>query len=164
MKMHFLVAVTGLSIGFAMPALAQQTNAPDPQLRQQILTFVQKFDPVFDNNDPAALAPFYTEDAVLVVPEGMKYGREAIAKSWAELFQKMRFSNHFSWLDQYSPHYIGTSGNEIWATGGWRQTIEGPNISVEGYWSGIVVREGDAWKFRLHAITLPPPPEPAQTK
>lgn len=91
------------------------------------------------------------------------YGREAIAKSWTDLFGKVRFSNHLSTLDQYSPHMIGTSGNEMWAAGGWSQTIEGPNIAVKGYWSGIVVREGDAWKFRLHAIT-PPPPEPAQTK
>ena len=54
-----------------MPAFSQQTNTPDPQLRQQILAFVKKFDPAFNNNDPAALAPFYMEDAVLVVPEGL---------------------------------------------------------------------------------------------
>jgi ketosteroid isomerase-like protein len=165
MKMRFPVALTGLAIGFAMPAFAQQTNAPDPQLRQQILAFVQKFDPAFNNNDPAALAPFYTQDAVLVVPEGLIYGRDAIAKSWTDLFQKVRFSHHLSTLDQYSPHVIGTSGDEMWAAGEWSQTIEGPNIGVKGYWSGIVVREGDAWKFRLHAITPPPPPppEPVQT-
>ena len=163
-RLLVLVALAWLAIGFAVPTFAQQTNTPDPQLRQQILAFVKKFDPAFNNNDPAALAPFYTEDAVLVVPEGLKYGREAIAKSWADLFQKVHFSNHLSWLDQYSPHIIGTSSNEMWATGGWSQTVEGPNLGVMGYWSGIVVREGDAWKFRLHAITLPPPPEPAQTK
>jgi hypothetical protein len=55
---------------------------------------------------------------------------------------------------------IGTSGNEMWAAGEWSQTIVGPNIGVKGCWSGIVVREGDAWKFRLHAITPPPPPPP----
>jgi ketosteroid isomerase-like protein len=44
--------------------LGQQTNTPDPQLRQQILAFVEKFDPAFNNNDPASLASFYTDDAV----------------------------------------------------------------------------------------------------
>ena len=32
--------------------------------------------------------PFYTDDAVLVVPEGLIYGRKAIAKSWTDLFEK----------------------------------------------------------------------------
>jgi hypothetical protein len=37
MKIRLLLALVGLALGFALPALAQQTNAPDPQLRQQIL-------------------------------------------------------------------------------------------------------------------------------
>lgn len=164
MKMRFLVALTGLAIGFAMQAFAQQANPPDHNYASRFSRSFKSSILCSTITIPPPLAPFYTEDAVLVVPEGLKYGREAIAKSRAELFQKMRFSNHLSWLDEYSPHIIGTSGNEIWATGGWSQTIVGPNVSVEGYWSGIVVREGDAWQFRLHAITVPPPPEPPQTK
>jgi len=164
MKIRLLLALVGFAIGFALPTLAQQAITPDPQLREQILALVKKFDPAFNNNDPAALVPFYAEDAVLVVAEGPAYGREAIAKYWVDLFQKVHFSNHLGTLDQYSPHMIGTSGNEMWATGGWSQTIVGPNLGVKGYWSGIVVREGNDWKFRLHAITPPPPYEPAQTK
>jgi ketosteroid isomerase-like protein len=80
-----------LAISFALPTLGQQTSSPDPQLRQQILAFVEKFDPAFNNNDPAALVSFYTDDAVLVVPEGLMYGREAIAKLWRDLFGKVRF-------------------------------------------------------------------------
>jgi ketosteroid isomerase-like protein len=163
MRLRLLAAAAGLASGMAVVAFAQETGLPDPELRQQILAFVQKFDPAFNNNDPAALASFFTDDAVLVVPEGLMYGQDAIAKYWADLLGKVRFSNHLTALDQYSPHVIGTSGNEMWAVGEWSLTIEGPNIGVKGYWSGIVVREGDAWKFRLQAIT-PPPPEPAQTK
>jgi ketosteroid isomerase-like protein len=166
MRLRLLAAAAGLASGMAVIAFAQQTGTPDPQLRQQILAFVQRFDPAFNNNDPTALASFYTDDAVLVVPEGLMYGREAIARSWRDLFGKVRFSDHLSTLDKYSPHMIGTSGSEVWAVGEWSQTIQGPNIGVSGYWSGIVVRQGDVWKFRLHAITPPPPPpppEPAQT-
>ena len=160
MKIHLSLALVGLAISFALPTLGQQTNTPDPQLRQQILAFVEKFDPAFNNNDPAATAALYTDDAVLVVPEGLIYGRKAIKEYYADFFGKVHFSNHRGTLDQYSPHMIGTSGNEMWAAGEWSQTIVGPNIGVKGYWSGIVVREGDAWKFRLHAITPPPPPSP----
>src|SRR5262245_60336658 len=144
MRIRLPLALVGLATSCALPTFGQQTSTPDPQLRQQILAFVEKFDPAFNNNDPAALISFYTDDAILVVPEGLTYGREAIAKSWRDLFGKVRFSNHLSTLDQYSPHIIGTSGDEIWAAGEWSQTIVGPNIGVKGYWSGIVVREGDA--------------------
>ena len=164
MKMRLMLTIVGLASSFALPTFAQKTNTPDPQLRQQVDVFVKQFDPAFNNNDPTALAPFYTEDAVLVVPEGPVYGREAIVKFWVDLFHKVRFSDHLGTLDQYSPHIIGTSGNEMWATGEWSQTIVGPNLGVKGYWSGIVVREGNDWKFRLHAITPPPPSEPAKTK
>jgi len=37
MKIRSLLALVGLAISFALPAFAQQTNPPDPQLRQQIL-------------------------------------------------------------------------------------------------------------------------------
>ena len=163
MKNRLLLALVGLAIGFALLTTAQQTNTPDPKLREQMLAFVTKFDPPFNNGDAAALALFYTDDAVLVVPEGSVYGREAIVKFWRELFQKVRFSNHLGTLDQYSPHMIGTSGNEAWATGGWSQNVEGLKLGLKGYWSGVLVREGDAWKFRLHAIT-PPPPYTPETK
>jgi hypothetical protein len=37
MKIRLLLALVGLALGFALPAFAQQTNAPDPQLHRQIL-------------------------------------------------------------------------------------------------------------------------------
>jgi ketosteroid isomerase-like protein len=166
MKIRLLPALAGLAISLAMPTFAQQPNTPDPQLRKQIEAHCKQHDDAFNSNDAAALAPFYTEDAVLVVPEGPVYGREAIAKFWVDLFQKVHFSNHLGTLDQYSPHIIGTAGHEVWEIGRWSQTVKGENfgpIEQKGYWSGIVVREGDVWKFRLHAVTFAAP-EPPQTK
>jgi hypothetical protein len=36
MKIRFLLALVGLAISFALPTVAQQTNTPDPQLRQAL--------------------------------------------------------------------------------------------------------------------------------
>jgi ketosteroid isomerase-like protein len=44
----------------------EQTNTPDPQLRQQLDAKSKKFDDACNNNDAAAVAAFFTEDAVLV--------------------------------------------------------------------------------------------------
>ena len=167
MKIRLVSALVGLAISFALPTLAQQTNTPDPQLRQVVDALTKKFTDAFDNNDAAALAALYTEDAVLVNATGPIYGREAIEKYWADVFKQFHFSNHIAKADQYCPHIIGTAGNEMWWNGEWSQTIEGQTggpIQLKGYWTSIVVREGDAWKDRMQIANTTPAPAPAQTK
>src|SRR5271165_7028745 len=117
---HLLLTLAGLAIGFALPTFAQ-TNTPDPQLRQQMLTIGKKFDDGFMNGDAAALAALYTEDAVLVNDSGPLFGREAIEKSYEDVFTVVQFTKHSGTLDQHSPILIGTSGNEMWGTGEWSQ-------------------------------------------
>jgi Domain of unknown function (DUF4440) len=94
MKIRSLLALAGLAIGFAVPTFAQQTSKPDPQLREALLALAKKVDDAWNNNDAAAVAALYTKDAVEVTNEGPIYGREAIEKHYADLFQKV----HFSWL------------------------------------------------------------------
>jgi len=122
MKIRALITLTGLAISFAMPIFAQQTNAPDPQLRQQIVALLEKFNKAWNDNDPVALAALYTEDAVFCGGDGSgpHYGREAIEKHFADGFKLFHFSNHLAAPDQYSPHIIGTAGNEVWVIGEWR--------------------------------------------
>ena len=91
-----LLALSGLAIGFALPIVAQQTNTPDPQLREQIAALFGKFTEAWNNNDAAALAALYTKDAVFCGGEGSgpHYGREAIEKYFAEGLKLFHFSNH----------------------------------------------------------------------
>jgi uncharacterized protein (TIGR02246 family) len=159
MKRRLLITVAGLAIGFAVPTFAQQTNTPDPQLRQRLVTLIKNYDEVFNKNDAPALAVFFTEDAVFVTETGPIYGREAIVKHFADLFQKVHFSDHLGKPDEYSPHIIGTTGNEVWASGGWSTTIKGQDFGptqIKGYWS--VIREGDDWKIRMLTTNVSPPP------
>jgi len=159
MKIRLLITVAGLAIGFAVPTFAQQTNTPDPQLRQRLVALIKNYDEVFNKNDAPALAVFFTEDAVFVTETGPIYGREAIVKHFADLFQKVHFSDHLGKPDEYSPHIIGTAGNEVWASGGWSTTIKGQDFGptqIKGYWS--VIREGDDWKIRMLTTNVSPPP------
>ena len=152
MNIRLLGALIGLAIGFALPTFAQQKYTSDPQLRQAVDVLTRKTDEAYNNGDAAAMAALYTEDAVLVTDAGPIYGREAIEKHYANLFQKIHFINHISQADQSSPHIIGTTGNEAWSNGKWSQTIKGEKIGpiqLKGYWSSITVREGDSWKKRL---------------
>jgi ketosteroid isomerase-like protein len=138
-------------------------QTPDPQLRQELDAFVKKFDEARNNNDAAAMAALFTEDAIIVADIGPIYGREAIEKFHADLFEQFHFSNSLSTADQYSPHSIGTAGNERFNSGEWSMTVQGQAddpIQLKGYFSCIDIREGDTWKCRMQTFNVTPPPPP----
>ena len=150
MEIHLVIALVGLAITVALPTFAQQTNTPDPQLRQKLVDVIAKHVGAQKRNDAAATAACFTQDAVYVTARGPVNGQEAIEKWYAGLFKKVQFTYYAFTIDQDSPHVIGTAGNEIWATGGWSATVKGENygpLQFKGYWS--VIRVGDDWKIRM---------------
>jgi SnoaL-like domain len=114
MKIRSVVTLIGLTISFALPASAQQTNQPDPQLRERLISRIKAHTDALDKNDAAAVAANFTEDAVSVEQDGTSFGREAIQKVWADRFQKVHFSNNVATVDEDSPHVIGTDGKQMW--------------------------------------------------
>jgi ketosteroid isomerase-like protein len=161
MKIRLAVALAGLAISFALPIFAQQKEStPNEQDRQWLDALVKKFDEAWNNNDAAALAAFYAEDAVIVTDTGPIYGRDAIEKHFADLFKQVHFSNHISKADQYSPHMIGTT-DKAWSNGEWSTTVQGQNfgpVEIKGYWSDVNVREGNNWKDQLETFNITPAP------
>ena len=150
MKIRLVVAFVGSAISFALPTLAQQTNTPDPQLRQKLVDVIAKYADAMNKNDAAAAAACFTQDAVYVTDSGPVNGRGAIEKWYADLFKKVQFTYYVITTDQDSPLVVGTTGNEIWAAGEWSSTIKSQNFGprqITGYWS--VIRVGDDWKIRM---------------
>jgi uncharacterized protein (TIGR02246 family) len=170
MKIGLVVALVGWAIGFALPNFAQQTNTPDPQLVQQLHAIGKKSDEAFLKGDAAALAALYTEDAVLVNDTGPVYGRQAIEKYYADMFQTLHYFSHDTTYDPTSPHPIGTDGNGVWENGEWSSAIAprgedcGPH-QLRGYFASVKVREGDTWKVRMatYNLTPAPPATPSRT-
>jgi uncharacterized protein (TIGR02246 family) len=162
METRLLLTLVGLAISFALPTFAQQTNTPDPLLRAWLAALDKNHAEPWNKNDAAAIAALFTEDAVYLTDRGPVNGRQAIEKYFADLFQKMHFSNHLITVDQFSPHIIGTVSDVEWATGEWSLTIQGQNggpMQLKGYWAAIKVREGyDIWRIRMLAFNLTPPP------
>jgi len=87
--MRLLPTLAGLVIGFTVPALAQEKNTVDPEVRQQIEALMAKQDEAFNKNDAAGCTSDYTQDAVEVVEwdtgGGAAVGREAIEKRAAAM-------------------------------------------------------------------------------
>ena len=172
MKIRLAVPLVGLAVSFALPIFSQQKEATlSEQDRQQLGALHKKWSEAENNNDAAALAALYTKDAVLCGGEGSgpHYGREAIEKHFAEGFKLFHFSNHVVTPDQYSPHVIGTSGNEVWVLGEWSMTIQSKNggspMQIKGNSLNIFVPDGDSWKaLAILTNNAAPPPEPAKAK
>jgi uncharacterized protein (TIGR02246 family) len=167
MKTRLLIALSGLAISFALPTFAQQKETVDPKILEQLEAIAKKYDEAVSNNDAAAVAALYTEDAVFVSDSGPIYGRQAIEKRYADVFQSWRPKNHITKRDPNSPRFIGTADN-VAENGEWSETGQGPTgelIQIKGYWSAIDTREGDAWKIRMLTWNITPPPAPpAETK
>jgi uncharacterized protein (TIGR02246 family) len=168
MKRRLLLTLAGLAIGFALPTFAQQPNTPDPKLHEEFIALDKKFDEAIINGDAAAMAAFYADDAVIVPDQGAPiYGREAILKHWEDVFKKVHFSKHVSTPEQYSPHVIGTAGNEVWTTGEADVILQienGSPLRIHAHYLAILVRDGDAWKTKVDTYNTAGPPVPAETK
>jgi uncharacterized protein (TIGR02246 family) len=154
MKRRLVVSLVGLAISFALPIYAQEKDLADPQTTQKILALGKAFDEAHSDNDAAAVAALFTRDAVLVTIEGPIIGRQAIQKYYTDLYQWWHPKNCITKVDENAAHLIGTAGNELWATGEFRETGQGKNsepLPIKGYWACIYVREGDDWKIRVDA-------------
>jgi len=167
MKIRAALILVGLATGFSLPAYAQQKATVDPAIAQQrdLLGDVKaldefgvlatKVDEAFNKNDASALAALFTEDGVLVTPEGIFFGRQAIEKRYVELFQRWPVTSSISQRDQ-----LNAIDNAAWSTGEWWSTVQsanGPEFE-RGYWSAIYVREGGGWKIRMLTISENPRP------
>ena len=87
MKVRSVVPLIGLAISFALPTYAQQKDLADPQTTQKILALMKALDEAQNNNDAAAVAAFFTRDAVSVTLEGPIIGRQAIQKWFTDVYQ-----------------------------------------------------------------------------
>jgi ketosteroid isomerase-like protein len=168
MKIRLLLTLVGLAIGFALPAFAQQKDTAESRIAQQrdligdakaldeFGELGQKLDAAFSEKDAAALASLFTEDGLLVAPDGMFSGRQAIEKRYRDTFLRSPFTS----FGGPSHYLLKAIDNAVWSVGEWSSTLQSKTglVFVRGYWSAIYVREGDAWKIRL--LTLIERPRP----
>jgi uncharacterized protein (TIGR02246 family) len=124
----------------------QYQGTADPQTAQEVHAYTGNYIERFNKNDAAAVAALFTEDGILVTPDGTVFGRKAIEKNYAGFFQQWHPSDHVIRIDQ-----INAVGNLAWKVGEWNATFQGPDgpLPAKGYFASLLVREGDGWKERM---------------
>ena len=98
------------------------STTTDPQITQKIRALSRAFDDAVNNNDAAAVAALFTEDAVLVSDRGPIHGRKAIENWYSSVFRDWHPRNHIGTPDGNDPHVSCFSGDEAWETGEWSET------------------------------------------
>ena len=173
MNKSLRLTLGGFAIGVVLPMFAQQTDTADPRIAQQrdLLGVPeardefnkphQALDEAYNKNDAAAVAALFTEDAVLVEPDGVFSGRQDIERRYADTFLQSPIINFHC---TYGRSHLNAIDNAVWSVGEWRKLFKRQTGSVTavGYWSAIYVREGDAWKIRM--LTLNELAPRAETK
>jgi uncharacterized protein (TIGR02246 family) len=163
MKIRLLLAIAGFTISFVLTTFALQKDKVDPQIVQQrdllgipdalevFGNLSGKLDDAYNNKDAEAAAALFTEDAVLVTPDGMVFGRQAIEQRYADTFQRWPITDFLSRRERLRLNAID---NAVWSVGEWTGNLQsqtGPLLAW-GYWSTIYVREGGAWKMRMLSL------------
>jgi ketosteroid isomerase-like protein len=127
MKTRLLPALVGLAIGFALPTFAQQKDMVDPRIAQQrdlvgdakaldeFGVLAEKQSEAFTNKDAAAVAALFTEDGVLVAPDGMFSGRQAIEKRYEGTFQRWPLTL----FNDLRDCHLKAIDNAVWSFGEW---------------------------------------------
>jgi ketosteroid isomerase-like protein len=146
MKTRLVVALVGFAIGFAFPTFAQEQNAVDLEVRQQIEdTYVKRLD-AFNKQDAAAVAAFYTQDAVMVNATGwgdaLRSGQETIKK-----YYEVEVASGLS-VSDLRILQVYPVGSEVCAitefTWQRHQILDAVTIYV---------RDADEWKIRMQYVT-----------
>jgi ketosteroid isomerase-like protein len=167
MKIRLLGALVGLAISFTLPAFAQEKDAAsDQQATQKIRAISKAYDEAVNNNDAAAIAALYTEDAVFVSDRGLVKGRQAIEQWYADVFKSgWKPKDHIGHPDGTQPHVFGTMA---WEAGQWSETGQDKNgapVPIKGYYGAVDVRVGEDWKIQMLTYNLTQAPAaPAETK
>ena len=63
----------------------------DPEASKAAQSLVEQYTKAYDSHDPKAISMLFVPGGVFLPPNGapMVYGREAIERSWAELFKNI---------------------------------------------------------------------------
>ena len=141
MKIRLVFAFVGFAISLAVPTFAQEQNAVDPEVRQQIEDAYKNFHDAYNKHDAAAVAALFTLDAVEVIEGrsegGLSSGQEAIKK----MFE----------IELASGSTVSGKIVQVYAVGSAVCAISEFTSQRHHTGSGVTifVRDADEWKIRM---------------
>ena len=144
----FSVAAVML-LGIATPASTQQS---EPGAGGELYEKVQsEFAEAYNRKDIAAMAACFSENGVRITPAGIFRGREAIGRELQRVVIDLG-------LHDYSVKRTISrlEGNMVFNAGEWQATL-GDGQQFRGYYSALLVREGDRVRIFEETVNVAAP-------
>ena len=135
--------------GVVTPASTQQD---EPGAGGEIFEKVQsEFAEAYNRKDIAAMAAFFSENGVRITPAGVFRGRDAIGRELQRVVIDLG-------LHDYSVRRTVSrlEGNMVFNAGEWKAKL-GDGQQFRGYYSALLVREGDGVKIFEETVNVAAP-------
>ncbi|MET4493680.1 nuclear transport factor 2 family protein [Bradyrhizobium sp. LA7.1] len=140
---------TAMSLCLATPASTQQ---PEPVAGGEPFEKMQsEFAEAYNRKDIAAMAGFFSENGVRITPAGIFRGRDAIGRELRRVVIDLG-------LHDYSVRRTVSrlEGDMVFNAGEWQAKL-GDGQQFRGYYSALLVREGDAVKIFEETVNVATP-------
>ena len=149
-----LLTAFALTTAVTFGVAAQQTSNQDAW--QAGASVLQAYNKAMQARDAAGLVALFSEDAILLTPDGPLVGHAAIEKRFEGLFKAI-VSKEPSKLEKV----VMVSDALRLRTGSWSAVVQSPNgpMPLKGYWSTTDLRDGNSWKIRMETDNVTMPPE-----
>ena len=136
------ISVFCLLLSMPLGAMAQDQADPTAEMQKH-------FGEAYNRGDVDAMAAAFTETAVRVTPSGIFEGRDAIRRSFQDA---LKLGLHDYSVQRTISH---SEGNFFFNAGKWQAKIG--DRTLRGYYTAIVVREGDQPKIMEETVTIATP-------
>ena len=136
-------------LGVVTPASTQQD---EPGAGGELFEKVQlEFAEAYNRKDVAAMAAFFSENGVRITPAGIFYGRDAIGRELQRVVIDLG-------LHDYSVRRTVSrlQGSMVFNAGEWQAKL-GDGQQFRGYYSALLVREGDGVKIFEETVNVAVP-------
>jgi ketosteroid isomerase-like protein len=133
-------------VGTITPASTQQN---EPGAGGELFEKVQsQFAEAYNRKDIAAMAAFFSENGVRITPAGIFRGRDAIGRELQRVVIELG-------LHDYSVRRTVSrlEGGMVFNAGEWQAKL-GDGQQLHGYYSALLVREGDGVRIFEEAVNV----------
>lgn len=130
------------------PASPQQEAAAGGELFEKVQS---EFAEAYNRKDVAAMAAFFTKDAVRITPAGVFRGRDAIGRELQRVVIELGLHDY-----RVRRTVSRLQGGMVFNAGEWQATL-GNGQKFRGYYSALLVREGDGVKIFEETVNVAAP-------
>lgn len=148
-KKMAIIAAAVIVFGFVAPAstLENELGAGGESFEK----VQSEFADAYNRKDIAAMTAFFSENGVRITPSGVFRGREAIGRELQRVLVDLG-------LHDYSVQRLVSrlEGNMVFNAGEWQAKL-GNGQQLRGYYSALLVREGDGVKIFEETVNVAAP-------